>query len=469
MNRASSSLRDGVFWPRALAVAATCLLLVLASNSAWAQGVALNPGVGPVGPEVPVGSACAGGEIYDDGSAENGYSGNPMAVSQFQGVQQFTPSVYPAGYDTVCLALVSLAGANLDFEIQVHDDNGAGGSPGTLLGSLPVSAAGIPASLPCTFYEFDISSLMLNIPDGSVYIGVSWNPMLFPSRFICADETPATPLHPGFVNFNTGSGWQATQSPALFPGYRAKLIRAIEGVAGGVPDEARFRVSKDFNDGNTAEVEVTLSCNTGLPLEQTTTIAEGDPVNFVIGDFEQGTLDCDVTEVVPEGYSASYNDGSISDVNCSWEDLQGGQYTCDITNSLDEVEIEVTKVWIDENPQFNAQNVADATWSCTNVASGQNNGLLQFFGNPGEDSFFVFPDWEFGSTCSIVEVGLNESGVEVDDSECDGLVVFPGEGASCTIFNTRLFEGIPTLSQYGLGVLALLMLGVGFVAFRRLI
>ena len=232
-----------------------------------------------------------------------------------------------------------------------------------------------------------------------------------------------------------------------------------------------FLVSKNFNDNNPAEVEVTLSCNTGLPLVQTTTISEGDPVNFVIGDFEDGTLDCEVTEVVPDGYTPSYNNGAgASPDSCAYEDIDGsvspGQI-CIITNSLNEVEVEVTKVWIDENPQFAAQNVADANWSCSNVAFGQNNGFLQFFGNPGGDSFFVFPDWEFGTTCSIIEFGLNETGVEVDDSDCDGLVVFPGVGASCTIFNTRRFEGIPTLSQYSLAVLALLMLGVGLVGFRR--
>jgi hypothetical protein len=233
---------------------------------------------------------------------------------------------------------------------------------------------------------------------------------------------------------------------------------------------ATFEVRKAFNDGNTAEVNVTLSCNTGLPLVQDADISEGDPVRFVVVDFEDGTMDCQVTEEVPAGYSDSYASNGPDATVCAYEAVsQGNSFFCNITNSLDQVEIEVTKVWIDENPQFAAQNVADANWSCSNVAFGQNNGLLQFFGNPGEDSFFVFPDWESGTTCSIVEVGLNESGVEVDDSDCDGLVVLPGVGASCTIFNTRLFEGIPTLSQYGLGVLALLMLGVGFVAFRRLI
>ncbi len=248
---------------------------------------------------------------------------------------------------------------------------------------------------------------------------------------------------------------------------------SCDGAAG---DTARFLVDKNFTDDNEAEVEVTLSCNTGLPLEQTTTIAEGDPVNFVVGDFEQGTLDCEVTEVVPDGYSASYNEGDgVSDENCSWENAFGLQHACTISNSLDLVEVVVTKEWIDENPQFEAQNVAGATWTCSNVAfpcelgfvNECDGGNLDFFGNPGEDSFSVFPDWEVGTTCSITEVNLLESGIEVDDSDCQGLLLFPGDSASCTIVNTRLFEGIPKLSQYGLGLLALLMLGVGFVAYRR--
>ena len=41
-----------------------------------------------------------------------------------------------------------------------------------------------------------------------------------------------------------------------------------------------------------------------------------------------------------------------------------------------------------------------------------------------------------------------------------------GDAESCTI---RFFEGIPTLNQYGLAILALLMLGVGFVGFRRFV
>ena len=245
------------------------------------------------------------------------------------------------------------------------------------------------------------------------------------------------------------------------------LVDDVELLASEPPALARFLVSKDFNDGNDAEVDVVLTCNTGLPLSQPATISEGDPVNFVVGDFEQGALSCSVTEVTPAGYTASYDDGSVSSTNCSWTEITGGQYACVITNSLDEVEVEVTKVWIDENPQFNAQNIASADWSCSNVAFGRDEGVVQFDGNPDDDSFYVYPDWETGTTCSVTEVNLLESGIEVDDSECQGLTLWPGVGASCTIYNTRLYEGIPTLSQYGLALMALLMLGVGFVAFRR--
>ncbi len=253
---------------------------------------------------------------------------------------------------------------------------------------------------------------------------------------------------------------------------------SAEGVT--PPARATFLVNKTFDDGNTAEVEVTLSCNTGLPLEQSIDISEGDGVNFVVVDFNDGEMDCTVTETAgADGYSVSYFDGTTASPDgCNFADVgHGNAFSCRIDNSLEEVEVEVTKVWIDENPQFNAQNVAGATWSCSNVAfpcelgfaNGCDGGNLDFFGNPGEDSFFVFPDWESGTSCSITEVNLLESGIEVDDSECQGLVVFPGGGASCTIFNTRLFEGIPTLSQYGLGLLALLMLSVGLVGFRRFV
>jgi len=236
---------------------------------------------------------------------------------------------------------------------------------------------------------------------------------------------------------------------------------------------ARFPVTKDFDDDNPAEVDVTISCNTGLPLMQTQTITEAGPgVTFVVTDFENAAMDCTITETagvdgydVEYAYTATTSDEGCSFSNVIWETFNA----CAITNTLLPVDVEVTKWWMDENPQFDNVNYAEASYECFNEQFDiQVFGSLDFLGDGDVNGFSVFPDWDGSTTCTIVETVV-DSGVEFDDSECASLQVWPGIGASCNIYNTRLYEGIPTLSQYGLGLLALLMLGMGFVAYRRIV
>jgi len=124
----------------------TCFAAVaVAKNGVW-----LPSPIEGVGPFAIGGTGDrAGGELYDVGSAENGYSGNPAVVSSFQRVQQFAPGSYPFDYINVCIALATLSGNNLAFNVQVWDDDGTGGGPGTMLGSFPASVTGIPGGLPC--------------------------------------------------------------------------------------------------------------------------------------------------------------------------------------------------------------------------------------------------------------------------------------------------------------------------------
>ena len=70
-------------------------------------------------------------------------------------------------------------------------------------------------------------------------------------------------------------------------------------------------------------------------------------------------------------------------------------------------------------------------------------------------------------TVYLAEIDPNSS-VEVSN-DCGGMIekLEPGDSATCGFTNTVFFEGIPTLSQYGLALMALLMLGVGMVGFRR--
>ncbi|MDX1409628.1 MAG: IPTL-CTERM sorting domain-containing protein, partial [Saprospiraceae bacterium] len=281
------------------------------------------------------------------------------------------------------------------------------------------------------------------------------------------------------------------------------------GAGGGVaPDpRATFAVQKAYSDDNPMPVQITISCNTGLPLQQ---VYELDPdrtgntyVEFVVTDFASGTLDCEITEGDLAAYEPTYiywidNQENISGDRCLFEDVEHGEVAtstpsqihnvCFIGNTLLESEVVVTKEWIDENPEFNPVNYAEAAWSCSNIPDQSfvfqlpvlggavqlpvpdgtisDSGQLEFFGNPSSDSFFTFGNWDGGTMCSVTEQFV-DSGVEITANGCENLLVFPGEDVACTIVNTRLYEGIPTLSQYGLGLLAMLMLMMGFVAFRR--
>jgi uncharacterized repeat protein (TIGR01451 family) len=303
---------------------------LLAATANGQAAVSLDPQQ-PLGNTVVLGGVdCAGGEIYDDGTAENGYSGNPATVSNFQGVMQFTPVSNPGTYDTVCVGLVSPGGPNLDFQIQVFDDDGPFGGPGTPLGSVAVSAAGIPGGLPCAFYSYDISSMNLNIPGGSVWIGVQWNPMLFPSRFICADESVTTPHHPGLVNFNNPDTWQATQS--VFANYRAKIIRAVEGdldadlqlIKTVAPDAAVpgeqvvFTLTvTNLGPADATGVVVTDTLPAGMTHVGTSCGATvvGQDITWNIGNLaDQASVQCDVTVVIDPGTppGALANDASVS-------------------------------------------------------------------------------------------------------------------------------------------------------------
>lgn len=274
---------------------------------------------------------------------------------------------------------------------------------------------------------------------------------------------------------------------------------------------ATFLVQKGYDDFNPAPVEVTISCNTGLPLEQTASLdpthSPGDVnfINFVVTDFNSGELDCEISEVVPSGYVAiyrTYEDNQFFDAvdPCVFENVEHGEVAsttpeihqvCFIANFNLLSTVIVHKEWIDENPQFNPINFAEAQYSCSNLpdvngsvtiffpvirsmenategGGGGGSGFLQFLGDPGVDSFQIFGNWDGGTVCDVNEQ-VTEGGVEADDSDCQNIVLFPGEDASCTIVNTRLFEGIPTMGRYGLAVLTLLMLGLGLVAYRRFV
>ena len=116
--------------------------------------------------------------IHDDGTIENGYSGNPQAfITEVRFVDKFTPTAYPASFSSVCVALSTQSGGppSWPVTIVVYADDGPGGSPGRELGSMAVTAQNTVFPNPTPGWNsYDISSMNLAINSGSVYIGVRW-------------------------------------------------------------------------------------------------------------------------------------------------------------------------------------------------------------------------------------------------------------------------------------------------------
>ncbi|MEO7064095.1 MAG: GEVED domain-containing protein, partial [Dokdonella sp.] len=167
------------------------------------------------------------------GVPENGYGWNASAGADARMADKFTPTAYPATFSTVCVSLLTNTGLTaVPVKIIVYADDGTGGAPGTLLGSVDVTANNIGTGLVESFQAFDISSMNLSIASGSVYIGVQWDATASGTAglFVGADETSASA---GGYSYTTADGaWSPTEVGQV--NYKALYIRAVEG-AGGPP------------------------------------------------------------------------------------------------------------------------------------------------------------------------------------------------------------------------------------------
>lgn len=167
--------------------------------------------------------------VHDDGTLEEGYT---VSVADVRFVDKFTPTAYPVVYNAVCIGFITGSGpTSYGVEIVVFDDDGAGGEPGTQLGSVAATVA-VTLSVPVTpnttvfWNKIDISSLGLQVTDGSVYIGARWVPSGsgLNNIFIATDQSRDRP-----AGFAEGYLWKnATWVPIdqEIPGYRSLMVRA---------------------------------------------------------------------------------------------------------------------------------------------------------------------------------------------------------------------------------------------------
>jgi len=246
--------------------------------------------------------------IHDDGQAENGY-GWQATVTDGRFAEKFTPTSYPATFSSACFSFISNSGiTSLNFDIVVYAPDGAGGSPGTVLGTQSVTGTvaaitGIPFTP--TFESFDISGMALNIASGDVYIGATWVPSTVGAGlFVSADESTATPIEGGYAWANAGP-WQTTQT--VQPGYRALMIRAVAGSPGpGAPSVSKAFAPAVVTAGAVSTLTITLS-NISQPGAATLTAVLTDtfPTGVVVAATPNAATTCTAGTVTATAGSGS--------------------------------------------------------------------------------------------------------------------------------------------------------------------
>lgn len=308
---------------------------------------------------------------------------------------------------------------------------------------------------------------------------------------------------------------------ALLISLSAMVLPAV-AMAQPVPDlepaagTAVFIVQKIFQDNND-ETAVTLhmDCSSGNPTEQERTVVPGPgrlhgqfEVAFVLDNIpDTEDVNCTIYEEPVAGYSAEYrcfpnsssnpddscidNPGSQSPLAtaCVYNDVSASDdensevNLCAIRNIPNTAEISVTKEWVVEGNEGNlldfeahvaieSTDYFDGSYECK---GNKFCGSLTFDNGPASETQTVEVWTTFEGTTIYVDEMIYDSTFD-SENDCGGMMhVMPTgyQGASgvdsCTFTNTAYFEGIPTLNQYGMAIMALLMLGVGFIGFRRFV
>ncbi|MEE4219264.1 MAG: IPTL-CTERM sorting domain-containing protein [Xanthomonadales bacterium] len=206
-------------------------------------------------------------------------------------------------------------------------------------------------------------------------------------------------------------------------------------------------------------VEATVTCNAGIPLSSSAMVgqADADRVAFSVTEFTPGT--CDVT---------------FADVPYAGWDYDGDPSCLGLT-----ADAECTAMVVVVPVDF----VVSVDWDISEDADpGVGNGAMVEIMCDGPDTYTstTLPAGPGSTNPVMVTVTgivppanctaeLTNVGSAVDANDCDIDVDVGDAGGACTITATAFYEGIPTLSQYGMAIMVLLMLGVGFVGFRRFV
>jgi N-acetylneuraminic acid mutarotase len=213
-------------------------LLVLAVNLTFGQAIKVSQVSSPT--TVDVGPQCSGGQIHDDGVAENGYGWNATAGNPSGWASKFIPTVYPYKFTKFCIGLTRLSTGVANFTFTITMWKSVNGMPTVpfntvFMDTVTVTAAGLPVWPAVSFFDFPLPSTWANVTGtDSVFIGIKYDPVTMSGVFVASDESTTTPLWPGYCTTAAGP-WTTIQSNSTFAAYRSLLFRAEGGSAAPTP------------------------------------------------------------------------------------------------------------------------------------------------------------------------------------------------------------------------------------------
>jgi hypothetical protein len=299
---------------------------------------------------------------------------------------------------------------------------------------------------------------------------------------------PGGPFGSQILSIDKITGTATLKSTTSETGFESLAVTVPRGCEVGNGQTAQFTVQKRFVDSNNiTPVTLNLSCNTGLPLNQSITVQPNDglfnqyEVNFIVESFNDGQMSCTVTESAVNGYTPTYTclgespcGEAQSSSSCVFNGVTiGSENLCQVQNYPNPVNFTVIKEWLFAAEELGESDISDIELECANVFGGdgqsKGNSMYWNWAIDGNSSLtaVVYPDFAGTTACRASESSVF-SGVEANNGCADWIPVLVGDSAkSCTIINTVFLEGIPTLSDLGKLLFALLMLGSGVIAIRR--
>ena len=188
-------------------------------------------------------------------------------------------------------------------------------------------------------------------------------------------------------------------------------------------------------------------------------ISGGGPgVTFTVTDLPDSGVDCAVTE-------SGGNDGYTADLGaCAWTGVTSDVYSCPIVNVPEPTAVTVETVIDSGDAAIDDSFVT--TISCDSVNPTTDANFIAVTINDSTGTFEAnwYADPDGGTDCTVSTVFASSA---IEAMPCTFSFDVGDETSGCVAEGTVFFEGIPTLSQYGMVLMALLMLGVGFVGMRR--